>query len=125
VFGVEYLEKRYPYYNLKIPQSQFTIDGGYYRKFLSDSRKTFFASIGASLMAGYETVNWGEKMLPDGASISNTDAFLFGAALTLETEIYLSDRLVLLANVKERFLTGSTIGKLNTQLGLGIKVIIN
>jgi hypothetical protein len=125
VFGAEYLEKKYSYNNLKIPQSQFTIDGGYYHKFLSDSRKTFFTSIGASLMAGYETINWGEKLLPDGATINHTDVFLWGGALTLETEIYLADRVVLLFNLRERLLSGSSIGKLNTQFGLGIKFIIN
>jgi hypothetical protein len=92
---------------------------------LSDNRKVFFLSIGASGMAGYETINWGEKLLPDGATITNTDAFLWGAALTLETEIYLSDRVVIICNVRERLLSGSSIGKLNTRFGLGIKFIIN
>ena len=125
VFGAEYLEKRHTYKDLNIPQSQITIDAGYYLKFLSDSRKTFFLSIGASGMAGYETVNWNEKVLSDGATINNNDTFLFGGALTLEMEVYITDRLVLLANVRERFLTGSSVGKLNTQFGLGIKVVIN
>jgi len=125
VFGAEYLEKKYPYRDLIIPQSQFTVDGGYYYKFLSDNRKTFFMSVGASVMAGYETINWNEKLLPDGAKIRNSDAFLIGGALTLELETYLADRLVLLGNIRQRLLTGSTVGKLNTQFGLGIKVIIN
>ena len=125
VFGAEYLEKKHTYNKLTIPQSQFTVDGGYYRKFLSDNRKTFFVSIGASAMAGYETVNWNEKLLPDGATIRNQDAFLFGGALTLEMEIYFSDRVVMLANVRQRLLSGSSIGKLNTQFGIGMKVIIN
>jgi len=76
-------------------------------------------------MAGYETINWGNKILPDGATINNGDAFLIGGALTLEMEIYLNDRYVLLANIRERLLAGSTVGKLNTQFGLGIKFIIN
>ena len=125
VFGVEYLEKRHSYKNLNIPQSQFTVEGGYYLKFLSDWRKTFFVSIGASAVAGYETVNWNDKLLPDGAAINNGDAFLYGGALTIELETYLTDRLVLLANVRERLLTGSSIGKLNTQFGIGIKIMIN
>jgi hypothetical protein len=125
VFGAEYLQKKYLYNHLKIPQSQFTVDAGYYLKFLSDSRKTFFVSIGASLVAGYETINWNEKLLPDGATINNTDAFLWGGALTLETETYLNDRFVLIVSVRERLLTGSTVGKLNTRFGLGIKLIIN
>jgi hypothetical protein len=125
VFGADYLQKKHLYKDWTLPQSQFTVDAGYYHKFLSDNRKTFFFSVGASGLAGYETINWNEKLLPDGATITNTDAFLWGAALTLETEIYLSDRLVLIANVPERLLTGSTVGKLNTQFGIGIKVIIN
>jgi len=40
-------------------------------------------------------------------------------------ETYLTDRLVLLTNARERFLMGSPVGKLNTQIGIGIKIIIN
>jgi len=125
VFGFEYMEKGHTYKDWNIPQSQFTVDAGYYLKFLSDSRKTFFASIGASGIAGYETINWNNKLLPDGATIENSDAFLWGAALTLETEIYLTDRIILLANIRERWLSASSVGKLNTQFGLGIKFIVN
>jgi hypothetical protein len=125
IFGLEYLEKRHPYKDTKIPQSQFTAEGGYYLKFLSDRRKTFFLSLGASALAGYETVNWGDKLLFDGATVANADNFLYGGALTLEAEIYLSDRLALIANARQRLLIGSSVRKLNTQFGLGIKVIIN
>ena len=124
VFGVEYLEKRHPYKDLHIPQSQFTVDAGYYLKMLSDWRKTFFVSVGASAMAGYETVNRNEKLLPDGATVNNRDVFLLGGALTFELEIYLTDRMVLLTNVRERLLPGSTTGKLNTQFGLGLRFMI-
>lgn len=125
VFGVEYLEKRHPYKETTVPQAQFTVDAGYYLKFLSDPRKTFFLSVGASAMAGYETVNWNDKILFDGATINNKDAFIYGGALTLEAETYLADRVVLLVNVHERLLAGSSVGKLNTQFGLGLKFIIN
>ena len=125
VFSVQYLEKNYPYRDIKIPQSQFTIDGGYYLNFLSDRHKTFFVSVGASVVAGYETVNWNNKLLFDGATLNNKDNFLYGGALTLEVEVYLTDRLVVVANAHERYLEGSSIGKLNAQFGIGIKFIIN
>ena len=124
VFGVEYLEKRFSYKDLTIPQSQFTVDAGYYLKFLSDWKKTFFVSAGASAVAGYESVYRNNKLLPDGATINNGDAFLYGAAFTVELETYIIDRLVLLANVRERFLMGSSVGKLNTQFGIGIRIMI-
>ena len=125
LFCGEYLEKRYSYKNLSLPQSQFTVGVGYNVQFLSDGGKTVFLSLGMAAMAGYETVNWNSKLLFDGATVNNKDAFLYGGALTLETEIFLTDRIVMLLNVRERLLDGSSIGKLNTLFGMGIKYIIN
>lgn len=125
VFGAEYLHKGYSYKNITIPKSQFTAEGGYYYKFLSDPSKTFFLSIGGSALAGYETSNWGEKLLPDGATLRNQDSFIYGGAITLELEAYLSDRIVLLLNARERVLWGSSIGLFSTQFGAGVKFIIN
>ena len=125
VFGAEYLSKLYEYKNIHIPKSQFTGEAGYYLKFLSDPSKTVFLSLGASAMAGYETSNWGEKMLFDGATIRNKDAFLYGGAITFEIETYLSDRVVFLINARERILWGSSFGLFHTQFGVGLKFIIN
>lgn len=125
VFGAEYLQKSYQYKTELIPTSQFTAEGGYYYKFLSDRSKTFFFSVGASAMAGYETVNWGESLLFDGSTITSDDNFLYGGAVTFEIETYLSDRIVLLLNVRERILGGSSINMFHTQIGGGIKFIIN
>ena len=41
VIGGEYLHKKYDYKDMRIPVEQFTAEGGYYLKFLSDRRKTF------------------------------------------------------------------------------------
>ena len=112
VIGGEYLHKKYDYKDMRIPVEQFTGEGGYYLKFLSDRRKTFFLSLGLSA-------------LPDGATLSDEDCFIYGGALTLELEAYLTDRVALLVNARERMLFGSDIGKFHTQVGLGLKFIIN
>ena len=125
LFGGEYLQKRYLYSNIRLPLAQFTGEGGYFLNFLSDGGKTVFFSLGVSAIAGYETINWNDKLLPDGATIQNKDTFLYGAALTFETEIFLTDWAALLLNIRERALFGSSVGKFNTQLGLGIRFIIN
>lgn len=125
VIGGEYLEKRYDYKDVRIPIQQFTAEGGYYLNFLSDRRKTFFLSAGLSALAGYETSNRGNKLLPDGSTLLNKDAFVYGGALTLELETYLTDRMVLLLNVRERAMFGSSIGTFNTQVSIGMKFIIN
>lgn len=124
-FGTEYLQKKYEYKDILIPVSQITAEGGYYYKFLSDPSKTIFFSVGVSAMAGYETINWGKELLFDGATISSKDNFLYGGAVSFEIETYLTDRLILLLNARERVLGGSDISKFHMQVGIGIKVIIN
>lgn len=125
VAGAEYLLKNYEYRTISVPRAQFTAEGGYYLKFLSDPSKTVFLSIGGSALIGYEAVNWGDRMLPDGSRLLAGDAFIYGGALTLELETYITDRIVLLANVRERALWGSSLGVFTTQFGLGVKIIIN
>ena len=125
VVGAEYLQKNYGYRDMQIPRAQFTLEGGYFLKFLSDPSKTFFLSIGGSALAGYETVNWGDKQLPDGSLLTTKDAFIYGGAVTLELESYITDRIVLLASIRERCLWGSKVGLFSTRFGLGVKFIIN
>lgn len=125
VIGAEYLNKDYPYKDQIIPVSKFIGDAGYYFKILSDRRKTFFLSFGVTASAGYETSNWGEKLLYDGATLKNKDAFIYGGSGILELETYLSDRLVILLSARERVMFGSSIEKFQTQYGIGFKYIIN
>lgn len=125
VFGGEYLLKNNLYKDMNVPLAQFTAEGGYYFKVLSDARKIVFFYLGGSALAGYETVNWGKKKLYDGSTLQNEDAFIYGGALTLDMEIYVSDRIALLANLRERCLCGGDIQKLHMQYGIGIKFILN
>ncbi|QGY45923.1 conjugal transfer protein TraO [Maribellus comscasis] len=125
VFGGEYMARYYPYENGHIPVEQFTGEGGFYYNFLSSRGKAVCFSIGASALAGYETVNRGEKLLNDGATLQNEDGFVYGGALTLDMESYITDRIVLLLTGRERMLLGTTTGHFHTQLGIGLKFIIN
>ena len=126
VFGGEYLQREYGYdEDTAIPVAQFTAEGGYYKKLITDASKTLFVYGGASVLAGYESVNWGKTLLDDGARLTDKDSFLYGGALTLNIEVYLSDRLALTGNVRERCLWGNDTGHFHTQYGIGLKLIIN
>ncbi len=125
VFGGEYLMKDNPYKETKIPVTQFTAEGGYYFKVLSDARKIVFLYAGASALAGYETVNWGDRTLFDGSTLRDRDAFVYGGALTLDMEVYVADRIALLVNLRERCLWGGDTKKFHTQCGLGLKIIFD
>ena len=124
VFGAEYLRWNYTYESGSIPVEQFTGEGGFYYNFLSSPGKAVCFSIGASALAGYETVNRGEKLLSDGATLQNDDGVVYGGAITLEMESYLTDRIVLLLRARERAMFGSPISRFGFQAGAGIKIMI-
>ena len=124
VIGAEYLKRNYAYENGCIPVEQFTGEGGFYYNFLSSPGKAVCFSIGASALAGYETVNRGEKLLNDGATLQNDDGFVYGGAITLEMESYITDRVVLLLSTRERTMFGSSISHFRFQAGAGIKIMI-
>lgn len=124
VFGAEILQRYYPYRSTRIPLGQYTAEIGYYYNFFSDPGKNVFLNIGASGLMGYETVNGGKKLLFDGAALKKYESFIYGGAVTLEVETYLSDKVVLLLRLRERALWGSAAKHFHTQYGLGIKCYI-
>lgn len=123
--GAEYLTKYFPYKNKKYPVTQLTAEGGYLYSFLSDKGRNVFLSAGGSVLAGYETVNWNQKLLSDGATITDRDSFLGGVAGLIELEIFFTDKIVFLVDIKERVLFGGETGNFHTQIGVGFKFILN
>lgn len=124
LFGAEFLNSESEINNFQLPVSQMTGEGGYYINFLSDRRKNFFFSLGFSALAGYETINWGSKTLSDGSLITNRDRFIYGGAISFEIEAYLTDRIAILLNVRERSLWGSDVGTFHNQIGIGLKYVL-
>ena len=111
-------------FSRRIPVAEFTGEVGYNLHLLSDYSQTFHLYGGVSALGGYETVNWGDKTLSDGSTLHNGDAFIYGGALTLQADFYLSDKIALTANVKERFVFGNSTSHFHTQYGIGVKFII-
>lgn len=124
-FGGEYLQIYKPYGEKgRIPIAQFTGEVGYNLHIVSDYSQTFHLYGGVSALAGYETVNWGKHVLKDGATIGADDTFIYGGALTVDADFYLSDRFILGAHVKERFVFGNDTGHFLTQFGAHVKFVI-
>ena len=124
-FGGEYLQTYKPYGEKgRIPVAQFTGEAGYNLHLISDYSQTFHLYGGLSALGGYETVNWGKQVLSDGATLQAKDAFIYGGALNLSADFYLSDRFVLGAHVKERFVFGNDTGHFLTQFGIHVKIVI-
>lgn len=121
-FGGDYLHTYKPYGEKgRIPVAQFTGEIGYNLHIISDYSQTFHLYGGVSALAGYETVNWGKQLLKDGATIGAKDAFIYGGAVTLSADFYLSDHVAIGAHIKERFVFGNDTGHFLFQYGLHLK----
>jgi hypothetical protein len=118
LFAVGYQQKDYRYREQIVPRAQFTGEVGYFIPLFRDRGQHIVFVAGVSGMVGYESSNWGNKSLYDGATLTNRDGFIGGGALTVQLETYLSDRFILLLNVKERALFGTRFGNFHTGLGI-------
>jgi hypothetical protein len=125
LFDAAYLQRNYEYENDKIPVMQFTAEVGYYFRFFNDNAHSFFLAFGIHIGTGYETINLKEKRLSTGAIINNQDVWIYGGAVALEAEYYLDDKYVLLLFARERLYGSSTVSIFHTQIGLGIKFILD
>lgn len=72
-------------------------------------------------LAGYETVNWGESVLQDGSTIQAKDAFIYGCAVTLSADFFLSDHVALGTHLKEKFVFGNDTGHFLFTYGIHLK----
>lgn len=124
VYGLDYLKKTFCYKCHEIPVVQFTGEAGYYYNVWANPGKDIFFNLGCSGVLGYETSNWGKKLLPDGARIENKDKFIGGGIISIEAETYVIDELTVSLYVRERFTFGSTTGVYHFQVGLSIRYLI-
>lgn len=83
LFGLEYTKKNFAYREKKIPTETFAFEGGYMLNLFSDAGKNVLLNTGITAVLGYETVNRGEKLLYDGATLLENDHFLYGGAYHL------------------------------------------
>ena len=122
MFGGEYLQTYKPYGEKgRIPVAQFTGEIGYNIHLISDYSQTFHLYGGVAGLAGYETVNWGESKLKDGSTLHDGDAFIYGGAVTLSADFFLSDNFALGVNIKESFMFGNDTGNFKFQYGIHLK----
>jgi hypothetical protein len=120
-----YLQRNYAEEIGYVPVAQFTAGAGYYLRLMSDYSQSAVLSAGAAGLMGYETVNWNKKLLPNGATLTNGDNFIYGFEVCIEFEYYIDDRYALLASVKHRGCGGSSVRMFHTLFGIGIKYILD
>lgn len=123
LFGLEYAKKNFEYRTMQIPSETVAFEGGYLLNLFSDAGKNILMNTGITAVAGYETVNRGEKLLPDGATLLTKDKFVYGGAYHLALDIFATDNLVFFVKGKCNVLWGSDVEMFRPQLGTGIRLI--
>ena len=108
-----------------VPMAQFTAEAGYNHPLISDRGRNISLFAGLAGVAGYETTNWGDKHLRDGATLRSDDSIIYGGRLSASLEGYLSNRVIVLLNLREYCTFGSSTGTFHTTWGIGFRFIIN
>lgn len=121
--GIEYSEIHFCYKCNAVPLNQFLLSGGYSYNFLSNRVKSLFLNISGTLLAGYESINWGKKDFCDGAKLLNTDCFVGGGSLGIELEGYMTNRFLVSLRFREKILFNS-MKTFHFQHGISFKYIL-
>lgn len=122
LFGLAEYSKQYSEYtHYDIPIDTFLFNGGYSLYLWGDLMRNVNLNLGIGLLAGYEQVNKGDKMLYDGSILNSTGKFIYGASGKLSLESYLTERLVFLVNGQLRYLQNSELGQLHALFGFGLR----
>ena len=99
----------------------YLVQMGYAHPLLSDKGKNVFFYLGTSAVAGYEDINKGEKLLPDGAKLLDGSRWVYGAGLHTSVELFLTDRMIVSGKAQLRCLFNSDVHRLRPTLSLGLR----
>lgn len=121
IWGAEYTHQLSGYRDVQIPLETYTGEVGYSLQLLGDARKTITLNAGLTAVAGHETINRNEAMLPDGSTILDKDNFIYGTGGRLSLETYLSDSFVLLLQGRTKVLWGTDLKQFRPSAGIGLR----
>lgn len=123
LWAVEYTHTKHGFENYAIPVETYSGEGGYSFVLLGDWSKNISLNMGITGVAGYEVINRGERVLPNGAVIQNKDRFIYGGGLRLSLDTYLGDHFVMLVQGRTKAVWGTSVERFRPSAGVGIRYI--
>ena len=118
---VEYEQQNMPYRSYDVKLKDAFVHLGYMQPIVSDNGKNVFAYAGISALGGYEQLNEDKKLLPDGATLLDRSRFVYGGAVHLSIECFLSDNVLLLLKGQGRILFGTDVHHFRPAVSAGIR----
>ncbi|RZQ68038.1 conjugal transfer protein TraO [Porphyromonas gingivalis] len=120
--AAEYEQQDMAYRSYRVPMKDAFLQVGYMHPVLSDGGKNLFVCAGISALGGYEELDRGRTFLPDGARLSDRSGFVYGGAVHLSMELFLTDSLLLLVKAQGRLCFGSDVNLFRPALSAGFRI---
>ena len=117
----EYEQQNMPYRDYGVSLKDALLQVGYMHQILSDNGKNVFLYAGISALGGYEELNEDKKLLLDGAKLLDDSHFVYGGAVHLSIECFLSDNVLLLLKGQGRILFGTDVHHFRPAVSAGIR----
>ena len=117
-----YERQNLPYGKANVPLSDALVLAGYMHPLLSDDGKNAFVYAGFSALAGYEELNRGASLLPDGAELLDRSHIVGGGGVHLAVELFLSDHLLFVVGGRGLFLFGSDVYPFRPAISVGFRI---
>ena len=119
-----YEQRHYTYKEWRIPIQDALLQVSYNHPLVMNRGRDILLYAGIAALGGYEFVNNGETIMPNGATLQNQSRWVYGVSPMISLETYLHDRLVFVLRGEGRFLFNQQTYLIRPTIQAGLRVII-
>lgn len=120
----DYEQRHYTYKEWRIPIQDALLQVSYNHPLVMNRGRDFLLYAGIAVVGGYEFVNNGETIMPNGATLQNQSRWIYGVSPMVSFETYLCDRLVFVLRGEGRFLFNQQTYLIRPTVQAGLRIII-
>lgn len=120
----DYEQRHYTYKEWRIPIQDALLQVSYNHPLVMNRGRDFLLYAGIAVVGGYEFVNNGETIMPNGAMLQNQSRWIYGVSPMVSFETYLCDRLVFVLRGEGRFLFNQQTYLIRPTIQAGLRIII-
>lgn len=120
----DYEQRHYTYKEWRIPIQDALLQVSYNHPLVMNRGRDILLYAGIAALGGYEFVNNGETIMPNGATLQNQSRWVYGVSPMISIETYLHDRLVFVLRGEGRFLFNQQTYLIRPTIQAGLRVII-
>lgn len=120
----DYEQRHYTYKEWRIPIQDALLQVSYNHPLFITRGRDILLYAGLAVLGGYEFVNNGEAIMPNGATLQNQSRWVYGVSPMISLETFLCDRLVFVLRGEGRFLFNQQTYLIRPTVQAGLRIII-